>query len=301
MNRNYCRLAIFGLLGLTILAGCKAPETTSLPPELTPTQSSPTVTAETFSTPTAILATIYPGPINPVGTIYPEPVGPVGTVYPPPAGSIETVYPLPLAPSQAAYPAPTEGLSAYPGPNNPAQPAYPNPTQPGAAYPGPTQPPYPIPAVPPTAPLLNPAGPATPTSSPVPTNTPLPTATSAPTATPTPELPPPIRSGLVASDPALFKLDSGEVQLVEFFAYWCVTCRSMAPVIHSFEALYADRMNFIYLDIDDPAASRHKRSLGYRYQPHFFLLDRDGKILIQWVGWMTTEELRNAIEGALRK
>jgi thiol-disulfide isomerase/thioredoxin len=236
-----------------------------------------------------MVVTTYPGPATPVGTVYPEPAEPIGTVYP-----------LPLSPSQAAYPEPTEALSAYPGLGAEDQTAYPNPTQPGEAYPEPTQPSNPVNTAPPTATLPAPVGTATATGSPVSTNTPLPTATTAPTVTPTPELPPPIRTELAASNPGLFRLDSGDVQLVEFFAYWCVTCRSMAPTIHSLEALYGSRMNFIYLDIDDPANFEHQRILGYRYQPHFFLLDEEGKILRQWVGRASTEELRNAIDAALR-
>lgn len=300
MIRKILTLAIYGFFGLTILAGCGAPETPAPTFEPTLRQTSPTLTPDASPFPATMVETTYPGPATPVGTVYPEPAEPIGTVYP-----------LPLSPSQAAYPEPTEALSAYPGldaegqtaypgSNDPAQAAYPNPTQPGEAYPEPTQPTNPVDTAPPTATLPAPVGTATATSSPVSTNTPLPTATTAPTVTPTPELPPPIRTELVASNPDLFRLDSGDVQLVEFFAYWCVTCRSMAPTIHSLEALYGSRMNFIYLDIDDPANFEHQRILGYRYQPHFFLLDEEGKILRQWVGRASTEELRNAIDAALR-
>jgi thiol-disulfide isomerase/thioredoxin len=298
MIRNNIKLVCCGLLGLALLAGCKAPETPDPTPGLTSSPTGPILATEALTSPSVTFVTAYPGPTTPVGTVYPEPVEPIGTVYP-----------LPISPSQAAYPEPT-GLSAYPGSNDQGQTAYPdpsspyqpypNPTQSGAAYPGSTQPADPVNTAQPTATLSVPSGTATPTSVPIPTNTPLPTATPAPTVTPTPELPAPIRTELSASDPDLFRIGSGDVQLVEFFAYWCVTCRSMAPTIHSLEALYGSRMNFIYLDIDDPATSNYKQALGYRYQPQFLLLDQDGKVLKTWVGRMPTEDLRNAIDAALR-
>ena len=69
--------------------------------------------------------------------------------------------------------------------------------------------------------------------------------------------------------------------------------------MHGLEAEYGDEVNFVYLDIDDAANDAFKQALGYRYQPHIFLLDGDGNILTQWVGPVTREELENAILGQL--
>ena len=320
MIRRKKSLLLLGLACVVILVGCKGRQTQSPTPEAVAVQASPTVTAATSSTPAFSLATPYPEIVETVNTVYPAPANPAQTAYPAPTEA-PTAYPNPVEPTQPVYPNPSDdGLDAYAAPTQPPA-AYPAPTQPPAAYPGLTQPPtaYPGPTQPPPpypGPTQSAAqvitasptsgipsavpGTAIPTNTLVPTNTPLPTLTPAPTSTPTPELPPPIRTELSATDPDQFQLNSGDVQLVEFFAYWCVTCRSMAPMIHSFEALYGDQMNFIYLDIDDPANAQFEKALGYRYQPHFFLLDKDGKILQQWIGWMTPEDLRNAIEAALR-
>ena len=69
--------------------------------------------------------------------------------------------------------------------------------------------------------------------------------------------------------------------------------------MHGLEAEYGDEVNFVYLDIDDAANDGFKQALGYRYQPHIFLLDGDGNILTQWVGPVTREELENAILGQI--
>ena len=74
----------------------------------------------------------------------------------------------------------------------------------------------------------------------------------------------------------------------------------MAPIVHGLEAEYADRIRFSYLDIDDPASDEFKSLLGYRVQPHIFLLDGEGKILQQWLGFTTEESLRQAFEQALQ-
>jgi hypothetical protein len=70
----------------------------------------------------------------------------------------------------------------------------------------------------------------------------------------------------------------------------------MAPIVHGLEPEFHNLINFVYLDIDDPANADLLRFLGYRYQPHFFLVDGEGNILQQWLGPVTAEEFRLALE-----
>lgn len=70
----------------------------------------------------------------------------------------------------------------------------------------------------------------------------------------------------------------------------------MAPIVHGLEAEYSDQINFVYLDIDDPANDEIKRALGYRVQPHFYLLDGNGEIIQQWVGSLSEEDFKAAFD-----
>lgn len=69
--------------------------------------------------------------------------------------------------------------------------------------------------------------------------------------------------------------------------------------MHGLEAEYTDRIDFVYLNIDDPATDPFKKQLGYAGQPHFFLLDGDGATLQAWRGRVGEEEFRTAFEAAL--
>lgn len=75
----------------------------------------------------------------------------------------------------------------------------------------------------------------------------------------------------------------------------------MAPIVHGLEAEYGDRMNFVYLDIDDPATKQFKDELRYRVQPHLFLVDEQGKVMKQWLGFVREEDLRESFEAALSR
>lgn len=105
-----------------------------------------------------------------------------------------------------------------------------------------------------------------------------------------------LKTEMSASSPSEFEVASGEPQLVEFFAFWCPTCKTMAPIVHALEVEYYPEVKFVYLDIDDPANDEFKRELGYRYQPHFFLLDGEGYVIDQWVGIVEESTLRSALD-----
>lgn len=144
----------------------------------------------------------------------------------------------------------------------------------------------------------------TPLPTPTPTRTPFLTPTSTITLTPTPTrtpLPAPawVSVKLRATDPRTVQLVAGKPQLIEFFAYWSGASLAMAPVVQGVEKEYSRNVNFIYLDIDNPATNLFKQQLRYKTAPHFFLVNAQGKVLQQWVGYVTVEQFRQALEAAL--
>jgi hypothetical protein len=74
----------------------------------------------------------------------------------------------------------------------------------------------------------------------------------------------------------------------------------MAPIVHGLEVEFYDQVNFVYLNIDDPETTTFKRELGFGYQPHFFLIDGEGNTIEQWVGAVSEETLRSALEAAVQ-
>ncbi len=69
--------------------------------------------------------------------------------------------------------------------------------------------------------------------------------------------------------------------------------------MHGLEAEYYDRINFVYLDVDDPANETFKEQFDFRYQPQMVLLDGNGQITQQWIGPIPREEFVTAFEDIL--
>jgi thioredoxin-like negative regulator of GroEL len=67
----------------------------------------------------------------------------------------------------------------------------------------------------------------------------------------------------------------------------------MAPMVHGLEAKYFGRIQFVYLDADDPQTSDFQRALGFQYQPEVYLLDAEGNVLQKWVGFTTEKQFED--------
>jgi hypothetical protein len=64
----------------------------------------------------------------------------------------------------------------------------------------------------------------------------------------------------------------------------------MAPMVHGLEAEYFGKVKFSYLDADDPNTDEFQRTLGFSYQPEFYLLDANGKVLKKFIGFVSQED-----------
>ena len=64
----------------------------------------------------------------------------------------------------------------------------------------------------------------------------------------------------------------------------------MAPMVHGLEAEYFGKIRFTYLDADDPRTRDFQRTLGFSYQPEFYLLDGSGNVLRKLVGYVSEDE-----------
>ncbi len=102
---------------------------------------------------------------------------------------------------------------------------------------------------------------------------------------------------MVATDPGNFTIASGKYQLVEKMAFWCAECRDLNPVLKSLEEEWGRKINFAYLDVDDPLNVENIQKLSrLKVVPEVLLLDANGNIIKDWIGPPTREELISEFE-----
>jgi thiol-disulfide isomerase/thioredoxin len=92
---------------------------------------------------------------------------------------------------------------------------------------------------------------------------------------------------------------TGRPQFVEFYTTWCPTCRGMKPTVHTLEAEYWGKIDFLYYDREHSPNSDLVSRFQVRGQPVFFLLSPEGEIIEQWFGTVPSQDLIAAFDGYL--
>lgn len=98
------------------------------------------------------------------------------------------------------------------------------------------------------------------------------------------------------STPLEVALTNGKPSLLEFYANWCTVCQKMAPDIAELEKQYADKVNFVMLNVDN--TKWLPELLRYRVDgiPHFVYLGNDGNPVAQAIGDIPRNVMASNIE-----
>jgi thiol-disulfide isomerase/thioredoxin len=107
---------------------------------------------------------------------------------------------------------------------------------------------------------------------------------------------PNINRGVIeASDPAMVSLGQGQPQFLDFFGWWCGTCNALAPAIAATKAEYGETVEYLHLDVDDPANAALIEQFAVAGTPTFILLDGNGEIVQRWQGATDVTEIQTAM------
>ena len=86
------------------------------------------------------------------------------------------------------------------------------------------------------------------------------------------------------------------VVLIDFYADWCMPCVMMGPIVDDVSEKFNGKIKVGKVNVEDNQEIAQKFNVSSI--PNF-LLFRDGKVVEQFVGGMSEEELENKLNGYL--
>lgn len=85
----------------------------------------------------------------------------------------------------------------------------------------------------------------------------------------------------------------GKPVVCDFFATWCGPCKMLAPVLEEVSAGYADRAEFVKVDVDE--APELSVKYGIMSIP-FVAIFKNGQMVAKSIGFMPKAEVRQFLD-----
>lgn len=88
-------------------------------------------------------------------------------------------------------------------------------------------------------------------------------------------------------------------RVLDFYADWCPPCRQIKPIMEELERRYGRQVEFVKLNVDDPANQPLAKQYGVNGIPAIFFLDGRGRTVNNVVGFRSAAELEGSIKKLL--
>ena len=89
---------------------------------------------------------------------------------------------------------------------------------------------------------------------------------------------------------------NGKPTYLEFYAEWCEICKEMAPEVAELKTDFDDRINFVFLNVDNPKWDKFIKEFKVNGIPQINIIDANANLLATLTGFQ--EE--NTIEQSLK-
>ena len=101
--------------------------------------------------------------------------------------------------------------------------------------------------------------------------------------------------GNLSVDPEI-AFTNGKPTYLEFYAEWCEICKEMAPEVAELKKDFDDKINFVFLNVDNPKWDKFIKEFKVNGIPQINIIDANANLLATLTGFQ--EE--NTIEQSLK-
>ena len=90
-------------------------------------------------------------------------------------------------------------------------------------------------------------------------------------------------------------------KILDFFADWCAPCQKLKPIIEKARAKYKGKVEFLTVDINNPAASELMKQYNVSSVPTLIFLDSKGNLVSFSSGYTGSESVHWGIKQLLKQ
>tara|TARA_Y100001968_G_scaffold87923_1_gene78957 strand:+ start:9451 stop:10020 length:570 start_codon:yes stop_codon:yes gene_type:complete len=94
-------------------------------------------------------------------------------------------------------------------------------------------------------------------------------------------------------------LSNEKATVLEFYADWCESCKSMAPNMIIAEKKYSDLVNVVMLNVDNPTSQDFIETYDVKGIPQLNFLDNSGNLKGTEIGFRTADQIDKFFSGLL--
>ena len=106
--------------------------------------------------------------------------------------------------------------------------------------------------------------------------------------------------GNLSVDPEI-AFTNGKPTYLEFYAEWCEICKEMAPEVTELKKDFEDKVNFVFLNVDNPKWDKFIKQFKVNGIPQINMIDSNSNLQATFTGLQEEQTLKESINNLITK
>ena len=106
--------------------------------------------------------------------------------------------------------------------------------------------------------------------------------------------------GNLSMDPDV-AFTNGKPTYLEFYAEWCEICREMAPEVTELKKDFDNKINFVFLNVDNPKYNKFIKQFNVNGIPQINIIDSNSNLQATFTGLQEEKTLKDSLNYLIEK
>ena len=94
---------------------------------------------------------------------------------------------------------------------------------------------------------------------------------------------------------------NGKPTYLEFYAEWCEICKEMAPEVAKLKKDFDDKINFVFLNVDNPKWDKFIKEFKVNGIPQINIIDANANLLATLTGFQEENTIEQSLKNLIER